>query len=210
MDTAKVYLHKMENSMHMALQNVYIMTVLKVLLILYASKIAPKLPGSVDTLITGNTFAKVALLTVIAYMASHDLQLALIMSVIFVLSINALSGRSLFESFSNYNKNYVSDTTAKLLSPNTIIYPGCIDITENDLFKVFAGDNLKLQNTVQMSLKTLLSTATGDDHAKLMKISRMIGLPYNLEVNDTTAPYIATILVGYGTRVNDKCQPPQQ
>jgi hypothetical protein len=209
MDTAKVYLHKMENSMNMVLQNVYLMTILKVTLILYASKIAPKLPGSLDTLITGNTFVKVFLLTAIAFMASHDLQLALIMSVIFVISMNALSGRSLFESFSNYNKNYVSNTSAKLLVPKTMIYPGCTDITENDLFKVFAGDNLKLQKTVQMSLTNLLSTATGDDQAKLMTIARMIGLPYNLEVNDENAPYIATLLVGYGMTVNDKCLPPQ-
>jgi hypothetical protein len=209
MDTAKVYLHKMEGSMNMVLQNVYIMTILKVTLILYASKIAPKLPGSLDTLIEGNTFVKVLLLTVIAFIASHDLQLALIMSVIFVISMNTLSGRSLFESFANYNKNYVSNTTATLLTPETMIYPGCREMTEVDLYNVFKGDNLKLQKTVHMSLKNLLATVTGEDKEKLMKIARIVGLPYSLEVNNTTAPYIATLLVGYGMTVSDKCLPPQ-
>jgi hypothetical protein len=48
-----------------------------------------------------------------------------------------------------------------------------------------------------------------DDKDKLIEIAYAAGLPYNLSFDKPeTAPYIATLLVNYGYKVNDKCQPP--
>ena len=98
-----------------------------------------------------------------------------------------------------------------MLEPKTMLYPGCSDVTMDDLVKMFEGDRSKMQNSVQYVFQELmLRTKTKDSKELLMKLAYAAGLPYNLSFDKPeTAPYIATLLVNYGFEVNDKCHPPK-
>lgn len=192
------------------LQNPYVMTVLKVFLILYAAQISPKLPNSI-TKYFSNTWVKMATLFLIAYIASRDIQLAIILSFLFVTSTNLLSGKGAFESFANYSKDYTPSGNATLISPKSDIYPGCYNIRLRDIEELFEGDSIKMQDLVNKSFKELLiSVSSKKDKNLLVRIGDIIGLPDNIDFNDENAPYIATLLVNKGVSVNGVCKPPAQ
>lgn len=192
------------------LQNPYIMTVLKVFLILYAAQIAPKLPESV-THYFSNTWVKMVVLFFITYIVSKDIQLGIILAFLFVTSTNILSGKGAFENFANYSKDYVPSSNLKLISPRSEIYPGCYDVTLKDLVALFNGDSVKMQDIANKSFKELFITVSSkQDKGQLARIGDIIGLPDNIEFNDENAPYIATLLVNNGISVNGVCRPPQQ
>jgi hypothetical protein len=195
------------------LSNPYIMAVLKVSLILYASQIAPTAPAYITNLFK-NVYVKLLLVFLISYLAEKDIQLAILISVIYVLGMNILSGRGIFESFSNYaeySDEYKSYGNMKLIEPQTMIYPACTNITMQDLYKLFEGDNEKLQTSVQYSFQELMKNIKSKDDKEVLKqIAYAAGLPYNLSFDKPeTAPYIATLLVNYGYKVNHTCKPPQ-
>lgn len=198
-----------EKQLSYPLSNPYIMAVLKVTLALYAAQIAPKAPAYLENLFK-NTFVKLILIALVVYLSEKDLQLSLLIAVIYVFGMNLLSGRGFLESFSNYSSDYKPVGNGKLLEPKTALYPGCEDITMDDLIKIFDGDHAKFVNSVQYSFQELLmDTKSKDNKEKLMKIAYAAGLPYNMSFDKPeTAPYIATLLVNYGFTVTDKCQPP--
>lgn len=202
-----------ESKIDYPLSNPYIMAVLKVTLILYAAQIAPSPPAYITALFK-NVYVKLLAIFLIIYLAEKDIQLAILISVIYVFGMNLLSGRGLLESFSNYaeySNEYKSYGNMKLIEPKSMLYPGCESITMEELYKLFEGDNEKLQTSVQYSFQELMKNIKSkDDKEKLVKIAYAAGLPYNLSFDKPeTAPYIATLLVNYGYKVNDKCQPPQ-
>ena len=199
-----------EKQLSYPLSNPYIMAVLKITLALYAAQISPKAPEYLQNLFK-NTFVKLFLIALIIYLSEKDLQLAVLIAIIYVFGMNLLSGRGLFESFSNYSSDYKPSGNSKLLEPQTALYPGCESVTMDDLIKLFEGDHSKFANAVQYSFQELmLRTKTKDSKELLMKIAYAAGLPYNLSFDKPeTAPYIATLLVNYGFNVKDKCQPPQ-
>jgi hypothetical protein len=199
-----------EKQLSYPLSNPYIMAVLKITLALYAAQISPKAPEYLQNLFK-NTFVKLFLIALIVYLSEKDLQLAVLIAIIYVFGMNLLSGRGFFESFSNYSSDYKPSGNSKLLEPQTALYPGCESVTMDDLIKIFEGDRSKFANAVQYSFQELmLRTKTKDSKELLMKIAYAAGLPYNLSFDKPeTAPYIATLLVNYGFNVKDKCQPPQ-
>jgi putative toxin-antitoxin system antitoxin component (TIGR02293 family) len=77
---------------------------------------------------------------------------------------------------------------------------------------LFEGDNEKLQTAVQYSFRDLMKTSLNKPAKEsLLKIAYATGLPYNLNLeSEEAAPYIATLLVNYGYKVSDMCNPPQQ
>ena len=205
------------------LKNQYIMTILKITLVLYASTFAPKLPSFAQATFS-NTFVKILAIALMAYLADVDFQLAIILAVIYVLVINVSSGRNLFESYTNINAPFFSDQTkyttllgtpakignATLLNSQSDNYSGCDDIKMNDLLDVFDNDHIKLQTTIMYAYKTLVDQlpegSTSQDN--LISISKAIGLPGNVEFNDTNAPLIATVLLNAGFKISNKCQAP--
>jgi len=197
--------------------NPYIMTISKVLLLLYASQIAPKAPSYLTNLFN-NIYVKIALIVLIIYMTQHDFQFALIFAIILVLGMNIANGKSLLESFSNmdgenlasYSKDFKPYGKFTLLDPKNEIYPGCANITYNDLLKIFENDAVKLQTSVQHAFYELLNDNYKDLDAKnkLIKVAYMVGLPYNLEINDENAPWIASLLVNYNFIVSNTCKAP--
>lgn len=209
MDYLKTVQLKTEMGVNQVLANPYIMAVVKVTLALYAAQIAPRAPDALQSFFS-NVYAKIFLIFVIVYLSEKDFQLAILISVVFVLSMNALSGRGLFETFADYTGAYVPEGGFTLIEPKTMIYPGCNNITMDDLYKAFEGDRLKMQHAVQYSFKQLMAKSKSENSKDLLtKVAYAAGLPYNLSFSKPeTAPYIATLLVNYGYNIKDDCQPP--
>lgn len=205
------------------LSNEYFTTLAKIILILYASQIAPTAPSYIINLFK-NTYVKIALIFLMIFMMNNDFQFSLLFAIIFVLGVNAISGRSLFESYTNidmdairdnqesYSKDYKKFGNFTLIDPKNEIYPGCLDIKLKDLLIVFDNDHYKLHNAVQNSFKELLSDPSYKnmkDKERLEQIALAAGLPYNLEINDENAPWIATLLINRGFIINKSCHPPK-
>ena len=202
------------------LSNPYLMTISKVLLIIYASQIAPRAPSYITDLFK-NTFVKIALIALIIYLSQHDFQFSLIFAIILVLGVNLASNRSMMESYINlteqpdlasYSKEFVAYGNAKLLDPKNEIYPGCLNVKFSDLLQLFDNDHYKLQTSVQNAFYQLLNDKSFTDiesKDRLLKTAYMAGLPYNLELNDENAPWIATLLINYGFIISETCQPPK-
>lgn len=215
------------------LQNPYVMAILKISLVLYASQLAPKLPNMALATLQ-NTFVKIVAIALIAYIAEVDFQLAIILAIIFVIGINISSGRGFFESYKNMGNTgnmgmedqgpYFSDQTkyqtllqkpatvgnAVLLDSNSDNYSACDDIKMTDLLAVFDNDHLKLQNTVMYAYKELINKlpANSDAMSNLVKIAKACGLPGNVDFTDYNAKYISTILIQYGFKISKNCQAP--
>lgn len=194
------------------LSNPYVMAILKVTIALYAAQMAPKLPQSLSVLLN-NTFIKILAVALIVYLSEKDLQLALMLALLYVISINVLSGRGFlesFESFSNYSNEYKPSGNFKLLEPKTSIYPGCQNITLKDLVQAFDGDEIKLHTAVQYSYAELLNQAkTKNAKETLMKMAYAVGLPHNIEFTDENSPMISTLLMYNGFQFGKTCVAPQ-
>jgi hypothetical protein len=198
-----------QKSIDKSLKNPYIMAFVKLSLVIYAVKIAPRLPQVVEKLLE-NTFVKIILLAIMVYLSEKDFQLALIIGIVYVLGMNFASGRSFLESFSDYSSEYKAEAGQKLIEPKTAIYPGCLNMTMADLEKAFEGDFEKLTASTNSAFKELLSMAKDkSSKEKLMQMAYVTGLPYNLKLNDENAPYIATILLYRGADLGNTCAPPK-
>ncbi len=208
--------------------NIYVLTAVKLALILYASSIAPNPPEFVKNAFK-NTFVKIILLACIAYLASVDFQVSLILAIIFVLGTNIVAGRGIFESYQNmilgdgtqgqFHKDPsmyktllghpapLNDKT--IIESKTDIFIGCENLKMDDIMKIFDGDVAKMQDSVRYSFHELLKDMQDSDAKdKFMKTVKAVGLPYNVELNDENAPLIGTILLQYGYKVSDTCRPP--
>jgi hypothetical protein len=215
-----------QSNLNALLQNPYFMAVVKLGLILYASKIAPKMPSYVQNTFE-NTFVKIIAIALLAYISEIDFQLAILLAIVLVLGANFLGGRGVFESYNNVGFNnvgdYQSDMTKytnllgkpaqigkfKLMESLSDNYPGCNKVTLKDLLALFNGDAPKLQKTVQYAFSELNVVLAGKDKENLLRVARAAGLPYNVELSDENAPLIATILLNYGYKVSETCQAPQ-
>lgn len=146
MDQVNALSKTAESFVRPVLQNPYVMAGSKILLVLYAAQLAPRLPDHV-TAVFKNSFVKMAALFVIAYLAQLDFQLAILLAVVFVPLANILSGRRLLESYANFSTEYTANGNVKLLEPKSHIDPGCQDITLQELEQVFEGDVVWPQGT---------------------------------------------------------------
>jgi hypothetical protein len=208
--------NKIESGLQTILQNPYIMAVIKLTLVLYATKIAPNPPDFMEKLFDNTAFKMVAL-ALIMYLANVDFQLSIILAVIYVITMNLASGRQFLESFTDnnvyadYSKEYKPYGNQKLIEPKINIYPGCHNITMQDLLNAFGGDQQKLLETTQYAFEELYKNyKTTDNKEKLKQLSYATGLPYSINWDyPETAPYIATILVNAGFRINDTCHVPE-
>jgi len=210
-------------NLNVVLKNPYVMAILKVFLIIYASQLAPRVPSAVSDLFS-NTFVKIIAIALLAYISELDFQLAILLAIIFVLGSNMLSGRGILESYGNSQAEYQSDMTkyttllgkpvqihnAKLIESISDNYPGCNSVKLADLLNIFDGDHVKLQQTVTYTFTELHNALPENSAAKdnLVKIARAVGLPYNVELSYANAPLIATILLNYGYKISEDCQPP--
>lgn len=190
-------------------QNPWVMAIVKITILMYASQVAPKLPTFVEGLLK-NTFVKIIALALIIFAAQADLQLAVLLAIAYVLTVNVMSGRKILESFSDYSTDYVSYGDQKLVEPKSILYPGCENVKLADLVAAFDGKKEELTKNVMYTYKELLEKYKDTETAaKIKRLARAAGLPNNIELNDANAPHVATLLMYYGFQINDTCKPPQ-
>jgi hypothetical protein len=189
-------------------QNEYLMAAIKVLLVVYAINFAPRLPANVQK-VFDNSITKMAGMALIIVVAiGGDFQMAILLAIALVMSINLLSGRGILENYTEFVKQKFDNS--KLVEPKSIIYPGCLGIKMVDLLDAFNKDAVALQNTVRYVFHKLMAADTDpDSKARLLRYARMAGLPYNLEMSDETAPLIATMLMQYGFKFGETCHAPQ-
>lgn len=190
------------------LQNEYLMAATKVVLLVYAFQFAPRLPENVQKMFN-NSIVKMLGMTLIIFVALEgDFQMALILGVALVMSINLISGRGFLENYADFIKGQYDNS--RLLEPNSMIYPGCSTIKINDLLDAFNKDKLSLQRTVKYVFHQLMKMDMDvDQKNRLLRYARLAGLPYNVELSDKNAPYIATLLMQYGFKFSDSCVAPQ-
>lgn len=198
-----------ESTLNTTLDNPYIMAILKVTLVLYAVMIAPKPPGYLEELFK-NTYFKIFAIALMIYLGEKDLQLAILIAVVYVIGMNMMAGRTALESFSPFSAEYQKHGNSVLIEPKTAIYPGCQNITMEDLIKAFDGDQERMISAAQNSFRELLKISKSKDAKEsLTKTAYAAGLPYNMSFDKPeTAPYIATLLVNYGFQINQTCTPP--
>lgn len=210
MESVKAVSRQVESYIDPLLKNPYLMAVLKITITLYASQMAPKLPNSVIKIFE-NTFFKIFAMTVMVYLSERDFQLAIMLAIVYVIGVNSLSGRGFTESFSDYSKEYKTSGNMKLIEPKSAIYPGCQKITKADLENMFDKDHIKLHTSLQYAYHELLASSK-DKTSKdtLMKMAYATGLPYNIEINDENAPFVATILMYTGFNLGNDCAPPSK
>jgi len=176
------------------LKNPQFVSILKIVFVLYAAQISPKLPQVVISALE-NTYVKMVVITLVMYLAKFDFQIALVLAVGYVLAVNALSGRGLLESFENIS----------LITRRADVYPGCENVTMKDLLAVFENER-KLADTVRYTYRDLLvQNANGTPNEKLMQIAKASGLPGNIPFNDENAKIIATFLLYAGFKVTPDC-----
>ena len=80
------------------LDDKYVSTVLSIFLALYAGLARPELPNFILKLFDNQVF-RILVLSLIAYRANRDPQLAIMIAVAFTVSLNMLSERNMKESF---------------------------------------------------------------------------------------------------------------
>lgn len=203
-------MNAVNKSITSVLSNVYIMSLIHVILILYASYYAPNPPQSMKTFFS-NTYTKLFFIALLIFIQSKDIVLAVGLAIIFLISINSISGRGPLESFvddnyGKFSKEFVKTNTATLLEPKTNIVTGCEKITLQDILNTFNGDELKMQKTVKYAFQELMSQIQDETAMqKLTIIAKASGLPSNKYLTDENAPYIASILVQWGYTIGDNC-----
>ena len=86
---------------------------------------------------------------------------------------------------------------------------GCSSVTLADIQAAFNNDNHKMQQGVEFAYYDLLGKLKDKtSQQRLEIIARAVGLPYNIVISDETAPYVATLLMYYGFKFTENCQPP--
>lgn len=210
MDKISNVLQLVDSKLSAVLSNPYIMAILKLTLAIYGGQLAPKLPVGISDLLQ-KSYVKIFALFLIVYLGNRDLQLAIMLSIIYVVGVNLAAGRSLMESFSQFSGQMTP--RGDLLEPKSMIAPGCSTVTLQQLVDAFGGDRQKLLQTVEYTYHELVKEFPEGTPAKeqLEAVAKYIGVPYNmsLERGDEVAPYIATMLMYRGFTVSDTCMPPQ-
>lgn len=197
------YVNQADSTVNALLKNKMAVDIVKLAGVVYAAFFAAQLPEGAKSVVNHAAF-KLAAIALIVYLASKDFQLALVLTIALMSSLKL----NVREMFANFEKKPID--TSNLIEPKAIIYPGCHDIKMKELLEAFSGDNMKLQNAVRHVFYDLMSRETSTDaEQRLLKYARIAGLPHNIEMNDDNAPLIATMLLQYGYKFDDNCQPPQ-
>lgn len=197
---------KISSGLDTALENPWLMALIKVFLILYASKLAPS-SKVLDTFLS-NTYVKLILIVIMIYLENKDIQMSILLAFILMFGITAFGNPSIenFEDFATFKK---SDLPIPL-EPHTMLVPGCENITMEDIVAAFDNDKLALQTNIEKSFAEILAQLKSKTaKEKVIAMAYQVGLPYNVNWDDPlTAPLVATLLVNYGVIINNKCKLP--
>ena len=89
METLRTTQSYVESTINYSLANPYIMAIVKVGLALYAAQIAPKTPEYLQVWFQ-NTYVKLIAIATIAYLGEKDIQLAILIAIVYVFGMNFL------------------------------------------------------------------------------------------------------------------------
>ena len=107
-----------DNVMETIFENKYYSSIITLVLILYSSVVAPKLPNSILKLFDNSIF-RILILSLIVYYGNKNTKLSLIIAVGFTVSMNLLSKRKMFENFTDMNpiSNNMETTDSNTMTP---------------------------------------------------------------------------------------------
>ena len=151
------------NSNLSVIDNETSLAVIRLVLVLYASLAAPKLPYSVLKLLDNSLF-RMAVLFMVVWTANKDPTTSLLIAVSLVVTMNTLAGRKPFETF--------------LIENNTNVIPGCMGLTLTDLRSSFGGDQMALEQALHNS-GTPKNIEVNDYNAPLLA-SYLVNYGYNI------------------------------
>ena len=95
-------LKKMLNPEYLV-QNSYLFAVLSIFLVIYGPRLHPKLPESLKNLFNNPVFRAI-ILFLISFLASKNFQSSIVITVIFLVTMNILHTSKVFNNFKNYEK----------------------------------------------------------------------------------------------------------
>lgn len=80
------------------IQNTYLFSILSIFLVVYGPRLQPKLPPTLRNLFNSRLFRSLVLFT-IAYMSSYNIQSSIVITVIFLVTMNILHTYNVLEAF---------------------------------------------------------------------------------------------------------------
>lgn len=183
------------------LNNEYVVVTVGVLFGMYGALISPNPGANVKAFMT-HPIVRFILITLLALTIRVNIRLALIIATVLVLSQMMFVS----EDFSDFKKEYKSATASRILESKNHVNFRCLKIKMADLLEAFDGDSIKLQKTVKYAFKELLlGDKNQDAKQRLMNAAYAAGLPYNVNFDDESAPYIASILTQWGYEFPNGC-----
>jgi len=108
----------------------YVLPALRLFLILYAAIIVPTLPSNVSWLFDNFAF-RIVILALILWTGNQDASTSVTVAMLFVMVINLMNKKSLFERFRTFER---------FEGPKTAILPTCLNYTVFDLLESFQND----------------------------------------------------------------------
>ena len=81
-------------------QNIYLFSILSIFLVMYGPRLQPRLPPSLRNLFNSNIFRGV-ILFLISYMSTTNIKASIVISIIFMVTINILHTNDVLDTFEN-------------------------------------------------------------------------------------------------------------
>tara|TARA_B100001287_G_C22258885_1_gene334003 strand:- start:24 stop:524 length:501 start_codon:yes stop_codon:yes gene_type:complete len=136
-----------ESYLNMLFENKYLSTALSMFLVFYSSRAAPKLPNFMVKLFENSIF-RILVLSLIVYKGNRDPQFAIMIAVVFTITMNMVSKQKLFEGFTDIDppsqKNIFEDSFEGDQLP---VIDGMVDTTPPDIPSgPKKGDTCKVKN----------------------------------------------------------------
>lgn len=122
-------------------------------LVLYGGLARPSLPENVMKLFD-NPILRIIILSLIMWNTNGNPMLSIGLSVIFVIGLNLLLGKGIFEKF-------------EIIEPQTNILPGCLGLKLKDLLDLFGGDEVELEKALRV-IGTPFNIPRDDANAPLL------------------------------------------
>ena len=146
-----------EQHLNLLMDNIYLSSIVKIVLIMYGCIIAPKLPSSILRIID-NIFVKIFIIFIIVYITKHDLGVALLIAICFIITLQMINKNKLLnlteikQLFIGGNSTLMPISSTTNLPSNTLIEPTLqpalmIQNTNTECINTSTQNNISNNNT---------------------------------------------------------------
>ncbi len=182
-------------------------SIAKLLLVVYIGVFSQNMPRVMLELMNNVFFKSLMLFGYSVLVLSLNFSTAILVTVAVMVTFVVLGQYDQIEKFSVYSKTWTkADPTQKYIEPTSDLFSGCLHVTKNDLLKIFMETAKNGQDSLKYTTRELYKNADLSNPEKsLMRFARNAGVPYNIQLNDETAPYIATFLINKGFIISGTC-----